>query len=327
MFCPNCGTNVGDSKFCPACGTQISPDAPAPAPATPIEAAPIVPVAPVEQADSSNPTPTYETGSDNANPGAGAGSSQPTPENPFPYKQPNCFDFMGKACDDVTKDPNVVSRTAVLTLTGLVPILNFVNLGYFMRWGRRAAWRAGDKMPAVFEDKTFSTGFFVFLITLICSLVLSIVNLVPVIGQLASLAAMPLVVLMTELYVMFEDFAAAFRFKDLWNAASKDYLGLLAIILIPGLIAGIVIFVISGIFALILGIGGAGAAMTDTSAAVAVFGIFGFVFGVAFALLISALFNIVSLIVYRAMGYWIGQNAPEWVAESNAHGTAPQDII
>lgn len=34
MFCPNCGSNVGDSKFCPNCGTAVDPSA-APAQATP----------------------------------------------------------------------------------------------------------------------------------------------------------------------------------------------------------------------------------------------------------------------------------------------------
>lgn len=38
MYCPNCGTDVGDSNFCPKCGTKVSIDGTVPETSAPSSA-------------------------------------------------------------------------------------------------------------------------------------------------------------------------------------------------------------------------------------------------------------------------------------------------
>ena len=220
----------------------------------------------------------------------------------------------------------LVPRAALLGLIACVPVLNFVSSGYCARWGRRAAFRTGDPMPSdFFGDRTFVTGFFMFVVELVFAIVMGLLSCIPLVGVIAALALCPPMML-AELHVaMSDELGAAFRISDLWEKVKSDFGGLLVIVFVPMLIVMGVSMLIMLVVSVIGGVsmGGLVYAFYAGSAVLGGISIFGLLVLFLGCYVCMALGVVANLVSYRALGYWAGRFATDWVQESVRKGASP----
>ncbi|MDO4183048.1 MAG: DUF4013 domain-containing protein [Coriobacteriia bacterium] len=379
-FCPNCGSDQGESKFCGNCGTPLAAADPQPAENPQPEAtpqpeasdtsgfdtpAPQPADAPVPEA-APQPADAYQGGSYSSAPQgapeaapfvppvAGPGpqpsaNPQPTAQptnNQYQYqyqtpaghtiysppagKQYSAQGILAQAWKDVRTDPTIVAKSLLLGLITCVPILNWVAQGYTLRWGKTAAFRTGDALPEkVMSGKNFETGFFSFVITMVWALVLGVASLVPLVGSILQLLALPFMTLALMYFVMADNIGKGFHLGGLWKMGTRNYGGLWVILLVPSLIVSVVVGVLGALWTGVSGIdltqlywflynGSNLAAIVSSisTAGYALSPLLIYITGVASA--------VASFVMYRAFGYWVGRNAPEWVRESISAGADPR---
>lgn len=350
-FCVNCGAAlarpvqpaepvVGPSSDAPLQpkATPASPASPEPIQldATPVEPGPSAyePAASAGQgaggAMGGSPAPSYvppSYGTSQQPSGVGQQDYSRASYDQNPYNgQKTSQGLLGFAWNDVKNSEGLVPRTALLGLIGCVPVLNFVASGYCLRWGRRAAFRTGDPMPKdLFGDKAFLIGFFAFVVELVFGIVMGLLSCIPLVGVIAALALCPPMMLACMHVAMTDELGAGFRVSDLWEKTKADFGGLLAIVFVPGLIAALACMVIMFVVSLVGGVSLFGLAYSiDAGSAVlggaSVFGMLIMLLGVYVCVVVSLVANLVS---YRALGYWAGRFAPDWVQESVRQGVSP----
>lgn len=305
-YCGNCGAECAESaNFCTNCGTPVqraqqaaATDAGSQEPATQPAGAPA----------SNQPSATAEPA---VNPYTGKKTSE---------------GLLRLAVNDV-KTAVGMKQLVLLTLMSCVPILSFVPTGYALKWGRLAAFRTGDPLPEdLFGNKAFVTGFYAFVISLVFGLVAALVAAVPLVGWLVSLAVYPPLYLCLMLMATMDDLSAGFRISDMWEKLKQDVGGLLVIVFVPllavlgiALLATFVLCLVWGVLAFVP----ADPLFYDASrlAMPAVILALTLTLAVSFGLMFVAFKA--TLISFRALGYWIGRFAPDWVQEAVRTGKSP----
>ena len=244
---------------------------------------------------------------------------------------------LSAAWQDIKSSPGWFGRLLVLGLIMCVPVLNFVVAGYLLLWAREVPLGGRTPLPQkMVSGQTFEMGFYGFVISLAAGfaggVVSGILGLIPFLGALVSLACMLAIMvavpLMQMRMIMAQRLGAGFDVADEWRAAQASWGQLLVIALVPNLIAGAVVSVISIIivtFFVLLGMGGAmpmlmGLSSPDTYASADAFMFIGTLLSVGFVgfVVIYVLGCVVSVyaeaITIRAMGHWVARYAPEWTA-------------
>lgn len=170
---------------------------------------------------------------------------------------------IGCAWDDIKQSDGWVSRTLLLGLVNLVPILNWFVTGYCMRWARQLPMGRIESMPKqIFVNRGFINGAFYFVLALVVSLVSGVVGgiigWVPILGWLAAIAVSVFMCMFLNVAVMRTALAdrlgAGFDIGAIWQTLKKNPGSLLCITIVPGIIIGIVIGVIAFIIFAIAGV-------------------------------------------------------------------------
>ena len=346
--CPSCGSIVPDSaKFCTSCGTALKKEPIGqPAQTAPQEPAGAAPVS-AEQPKAAGAAPSAgAAGAAGAAAGAGAaGNAANFPQggvqgtynasassNPYAPGKTTSEGILGQAWKDVKESKGWLTKSFLLGLISVVPVLNFVTGGYAARWGRKAAFRTGDALPeGFFDDHSFATGFYLFIISLVWMIVSWVLNLVPVIGGIVALLLLP-VLFVSHIHVaMLYDLGAGFRVSKFVDCFKRNYGGLMLITYVPSLLACIPFVIVTTAATIILGLGAVGGGLTAatlSSDLVAATTVAGLGLGTMLVLLVlvylcMVVFAVVNLVVYRAMGYWVARFEPELVQEAVQVGQSP----
>ena len=168
-FCKNCGNQLVDgAKFCGVCGTPVEAD---PQPAADPFAGASEPKAGqtsgfgAAQATADQTYARQNTGY--------AGVQNP----PAPVAAPPSRGVVGRAWDDFSATPNKFKIILKLALLQLVPgVGGLIISGYSFSWGKDIALGRTGAMPSkIIRPGMLDTGLYVYGISLICQIILSVV--------------------------------------------------------------------------------------------------------------------------------------------------------
>ncbi len=216
-----------------------------------------------------------------------AQEAQPTPEQPFvqpseslqaaPVQTPDNMQqvqqcspdqvvyksgCVGAAWQDIKNSKGWFGKIALMGLIEFIPILNWVNAGYAMRWGRDLYFGRVEEMPkSIFVDRAFVNGAMCFVIQILISLVTLIasfmLSIVPLIGWLVALAFSIFTGIlynaMTMRTAIFDELGAGLSISQVWSGVKGHFGSLFAIWILPMLIIGLISFCICSIIAVIGG--------------------------------------------------------------------------
>lgn len=317
MICPKCGKETTkDAKFCMFCGEEL-PE---------IKEEPVAEVLneeTVEDADAEG-TANKEEDSTKQEPSSAINSSQ----SEKTYAE-SCF---AAAWRDVKESDGWFGKLLLLTLIGIVPVLNFALVGYIARWAADVAVGNRFTMPSVKIAPYFKIGFFVLVYDVIFGIALGIVvailDVAPFFGTLVGLALAFMsttFLLLAEIRVVLKDsIAGGFDFKDLWKAYTKQLGTLIANGAIAPWVFAVVAAIVMGIcYGIVFLLGGGGVAYLSLYGASTMFSIMGagimvvlFVVVLIFGYVASALSVLGTLLGTRAVGHYIKRHVPEWKDDS-----------
>lgn len=166
----------------------------------------------------------------------------------------------GAAWEDVRNSKGWFGKVCLMALIEFVPILNWVNQGFALRWSRQLSLGKVKSMPQrIFCKRAFANGAMTFLLNLVVGVVawigLLILGYVPIFGSLAGLCFTIFVqMVMNFCYVrmaIFDELGEGFAINKGFECLKRDFGKAFCIEFMPGLIFGSIIFCI-GIIALIL---------------------------------------------------------------------------
>ena len=129
-----------------------------------------------------------------------------------------------KAARFPTADSDWKRKALIGGLLNIVPIINFLAIGYAYMVFRKAFERGSLDLPA-WEDwgKLFLRGLILFVIAIIYNIVSLILFLIhPVIGLLAAIAMALLFPAAIAQYAVRENFADAFQLKLIWDRIQQN---------------------------------------------------------------------------------------------------------
>ena len=339
MFCPNCGKEIGsskDEKFCSNCGSKLpsieekesvdetSDDKSS----TVTDSASDTSAQESTTATSSTPDVSDQESSLVTNSAADSSAQESSaPTNTVSVQKTYSESCFAAAWRDVKESEGWFGKMLLLALIQIVPILNFSSAGYITRWGADVAVGKRFTLPSVQIGPYFKSGFFLWVYELILGIVLSfacvILNVVPLLGQLASAALCVLIVgfaVISEIRVVSEDsIAGGFNFKLIWNAYTKKFgtlfcNGTLAYCIFI-ICVSIVIGILIGIFVLATGGVITYAIYYGTSALSYVGG--GTIFilliiSIVFIYVASAILLLGTVLATRAVGHYLRRHVCEW---------------
>lgn len=254
---------------------------------------------------------------------------------------------LGAAWSDMRKSGNWLSKSALMGLIEYIPILNWVNTGYALRWGRELIFGKIQDLPnRIFGERTFVTGAMAFLISFIVGLVSWILSamfgIVPLFGLLVGLCITFFLnvfnIAMNMRAAVFNSIGDGFSIDKVWRAIKDNFWNAFVIMLVPqlicGLIAcciGLVVMLVNAaifgsdfimLFKNLAGYAGNFSSLSDSQ----VLQIFLYV-ARTFAVLIPGVIvsmyfmnwlnMIATLITYRAFGHFIARYAISWRSEPN----------
>lgn len=330
MLCPQCGTdNREGSLYCRQCGARIADAAAAAQPGASADS----------QAGQSSAGQQPFGADPSATPYGGepfAGQAQ----QPYQQQPVSAGGCLVDAWNDVRSSEGWVGKACLLGIVNAVPILNWVVMGYILRWARQLSGSIHTPMPkGLFVDRAFVTGFFAAIISAVFWIVTWIVGFVvgwvPVFGALAALVIGVLVSLFADAAIVrmavVDRLGAAFDFGRIWRSYKRALGSLFCASFVPTIMASIVILVLTVVFVLIASaIIGSGAAVASLYSAhhsidvitglpalyVASGGVGSIILMVVLWVLCAMVLAMAQLVSYRAMGYWAARVAPEWGAEA-----------
>lgn len=305
------------------------------------------------QADAGQP---YAGAPNGSNPyGGPAGSPYGQPAGTYPpygqpqpvYQQPvSAGTCLSEAWADVRGSEGWVGKACLLGLVNAVPILNFVTVGYILRWARQLATGARLPMPkGLFVDRAFVIGFFATVLYLISYFVsgiaTAIVGWVPLLGALAAFAFSIFFGMFVDASVVrmaiVDRFGAAFDLGKVWRAYKRSLGGLFCASVVPLIVAGIAIVAVVVVYAIVLtifvGSGAVSVSIYSSHHAVheniasALFatgaGVGTIVATVVLWIFVAMALAVAQLVSLRAIGHWVVRVAPDWCAEAPEAGGAP----
>ncbi len=265
--------------------------------------------------------------------GAGA---QPCGAQPVPGARPVYAEgCVAAAWNDVKGTPGWFGKACLLSVIGIVPILNWVIAGFLLRWSSKLSFGRREPMPrGVFEDSAFTWGFYNFVLTLLSGFVGGIIGgilgFIPLIGVVLAIAVSLFLSVLVYVMMMRASvvgrFGAAFDLQKVFSAIKREPGSLCFAVIVPVIISGIVVSVIVtiAVFLMLAVVGvsastGAYIASADptymTYLLLAGAGIPSFILVIVAALLSSAAIVVTSMVVMRAVGHWVSRFAPEWASE------------
>ena len=339
MYCPHCGTeNHNGSQYCRHCGAFVA------------SAAAGMPYG----------APQQPYGSGSAPENGAASAQQPYGQAPYgqpPYEQRpvSAEGCVTRAWRDVTGTKGWFGKTCLLGLIGAVPILNWVVMGYTLRWSRQLVLGAHTPMPdRIFADRTFVTGFYMAVLALVIAIVSGFVSAfvgwVPLFGLIVALAFSLFIgafsCAMALRMAIVDRFGAAFSLGRVWAAAKRSFGSLFCAAYAPALVGAIAFVVLGVAYAIVIGIvagpaiGAAASALyaqthhdavtltinlgagegTLSAMAAAVLGPGATIGSIAATLIAwvagAMIATAAQLVIFRAVGYWAARVAPEWAAEA-----------
>ncbi len=249
MICPTCGkVNESSSEVCSQCGEPLTDAA---------HEARAKEAPQTQSAPQAGPAPSVEP------PQPPHAATQPG--QPAQPAQPRASVIYAKGClaaawDDIIHSEGWFGKMLLLGLISIVPILNFVVLGYAMKWARQLPLGEVKPMPKqIFADGAFVNGFYAFVYGLVIGIVLGIgcgiLAFIPLLGALASVVLSVLVALFS--YLAFvrigiaDSLGAGFDISQIWDAFKKDLGALFCAGFLPQLIIGAIATVLVVIIAMI----------------------------------------------------------------------------
>lgn len=327
IVCNACGQGSPDgSRFCQGCGAPLAAEGVAQQQYAP---------GPAQQA----PQQPYGYGQ----------QPQPQPQQPQPQPQQPIYakGCCGEAWDDIRSTEGWVKKLLLLTLVGFVPILNWSVVGYVLNWSKELVNGRRTTMPDFKVEGNFQKGFLCWAISILAALVLGcvagILALVPIAGWLANLVlsvfgSMFLAVMVMRMNV-FEKFGAGWELKDVWDAFKVKLGTLWCVMWLPQIVIGAVcsliimlLVVLAAAAGLVSTAGLLGMALprmsTHLASSSAVpfalgLGMSEFIILVVLLILIMA-FTLITVICYRALGYWAVRYVPGWAGQAAAQAAAAQ---
>lgn len=249
--------------------------------------------------------------------------------------------YCSAAWKDLKSSGSWLSRMMLVGIVNIVPILNWVNLGYMASWGCSAANGRRDGLPKyTINGSLFKTGALCFCVSLLAGMAFGfaggIVGLVPIVGALVVLIAsfffMPFAALMIFRTALFQDFSAGWKLGDIWAVCKSNFGSLFFIVFVPVFLASLVSVLIYGALVLVTALINVGVAqltvdmyMTDAQSLATVVMIVVAVLSVLGAFLALAAVSAGTTVMYRALGIWANGAVPSWCAQSQAgQGAAAQ---
>lgn len=367
MFCVQCGTKLNDDAlFCTNCGARVERESVgAHAKAQPGAAQQSLGNAAfgasAQEGSAGGSSYASGQGGNFASSASGPAPYTSGPSNmggaPVPPGMPvspelepqsarrGCF---GSAWDDVLADKNWVKRTALMALVSLVPVLNWVNYGYSLNWGKSVVYgRKDDLSGKLITGDNFKLGFFVIVISLVAGIVIglesSILMILPVLGLIAALALAIFGSMFTSLACMrtalYDLLGEGFSVGKIMEGFKRNLGTLFCVTFVPALIGGAIASIVSMLFLLV---GGAisGFDLVALSSATARYGSYGWVPADAFEAMgpmaiVVVLLGIVAvfvsemammfatLVTQRGLGYYVQRNVPEWANETSGARVEP----
>lgn len=169
--------------------------------------------------------------------------------NAEPSMQPKQYSqgCLGAAFSDMKKSGNWLSKSALMALIEYIPILNWVNSGYALRWGRQLIFGKIENMPEkIFGDKVFVTGAMAFLIDFIVGIVSWIISamfgIIPLFGLLISLCVVFFLniinIAMNMRAAIYNSLGEGFSISQIWASIKDNFWKAFSIMILPQLICG-----------------------------------------------------------------------------------------
>lgn len=244
---------------------------------------------------------------------------------------------LAAAWADIKATPNYGRRLLVLGLIMCVPVLNFAVAGYLLLWSREVPFGGRTPMPQqMVTGKTFEFGFYAFVLTLVVGLVGSvasgIVGWVPLLGWVAAILIVIAVGVagftMEMRMIMGLSLGEGFNVKDIWEKGKRNWGQLLLVTVVPQVVVGAIVSVITFFVVMICMLFGLGASMPTLFALSNATGpSFAQVMTLIGAIAVPALLGSLVLwvlvciaevaaeaLTIRGLGHWVARYAPEWTA-------------
>ena len=302
MICPTCNSMLPDNaKFCGVCGNPVA-----------------------QQAYGQHHV------SENA-------YQNQQPQVPHDYIMPDPTNAVSQALSDIRSTPRWVRRIMLLAAMKFLPILGFFETGYALKWATTAWKNIPRDMPRyAFNKDEFLTGLFFWVIGILAQIGtgwLAICNIIPIAGTILWIVLMCQAFVFSSLAALrmaaYGRFGAAFDMSKIFEKLRLKSTGLYKAYFIPWLIClGIIIglFVVAFIISALIGM----ALYSDLNNAISNHNFFmTFLISATRAIWVTLILGItvglVSLFVatlteiwaFRALGYWLGYYAFDWVCEAN----------
>lgn len=247
---------------------------------------------------------------------------------------------LSAAWSDIMNSPSWFSRVILLGLVAIVPILNFVTMGYAMRWSRQLMLGRIEPMPKqIFVPRAFVNGFFAVVIALVISLVVSICGsllaFVPVLGALA-LAVLSIFSSMFQYVAIMrtavaDRLGAGFDISQIWKTFKRNMGELFCAAVLPTLIMSVIAAIIGVILFSLFAVSSLGTfanlayyAYDSFDQALAVMQLLMSMTPVLIVFVVICSFGeaFIYLLTMRAMGHYVTRYAQEWKGEAAVMSTA-----
>lgn len=229
---------------------------------------------------------------------------------------------LSRAWADLKAEKGLIGKIFVLAVLSLIPIANFLALGYCLMYGVNSALGRKSGLPEkIASGPLFFMGLLSFVVSLVWGLVVGVLGSIPFFGLLVSLAFIILIPCLSLCIMrlgLYGSLGSAFELSKVWDLFKPNMGNALAIYWIPGIVVvvasiavGIVLSIFGG-FSVI-----AAAAMGDAAGAMASLGGLSLVL-ILGLLVISFVSAAASLVSYRAFGYFVAERAPQWARDGLA---------
>ena len=229
---------------------------------------------------------------------------------------------LSRAWADFKAEKGLIGKIFVLAVLSLIPIANFLALGYCLMYGVNSALGRKSGLPEkIASGPLFFMGLLSFVVSLVWGLVVGVLGSIPFFGLLVSLAFIILIPCLSLCIMrlgLYGSLGSAFELSKVWDLFKPNMGNALAIYWIPGIVVvvasiavGIVLSIFGG-FSVI-----AAAAMGDAAGAMASLGGLSLVL-ILGLLVISFVSAAASLVSYRAFGYFVAERAPQWARDGLA---------
>ena len=229
---------------------------------------------------------------------------------------------LSRAWADFKAEKGLIGKIFVLAVLSLIPIANFLVLGYCLMYGVNSALGRKSGLPEkIASGPLFFMGLLSFVVSLVWGLVVGVLGSIPFFGLLVSLALIILIPCLSLCIMrlgLYGSLGSAFELSKVWDLFKPNMGNALAIYWIPGIVVVVASIAVSIVLSIFGGFSViAAAAMGDAAGAMASLGGLSLVL-ILGLLVISFVSAAASLVSYRAFGYFVAERAPQWARDGLA---------